>query len=101
MGCFPLAEDNQPVKIRDYQEYYASVILRALQWAANRSSPVGLSLVAEKQQAGVAGTAQVKLAGVVPADAKLELRLRDLLCRDVWSGATGTPQPAQRIVHVP
>ena len=66
MGCFPLAEDNQPVKIRDYQEYYASAIIRALLWAANRPSPVGLSLVADRQQAGVAGKAQIKLAGAVP-----------------------------------
>jgi hypothetical protein len=84
MGCFPLAEDNQPVKIRDYQEYYASVIIRALLWAAKRPSPVNLSLVTSVQQAGVAGTAQVKLAGVSPADINLELRLRDLLCRDLW-----------------
>ena len=44
MGCFPLAEDNQPVQIRDYQEYYASAIIRALLWAANRASPVALNV---------------------------------------------------------
>ena len=80
MGCFPLAEDNQPVKIRDYQEYYASAIIRALLWAANRPSPVALSLAADsvawdsvpgsaqlplaaaKQKAGMAGTARIQSA---------------------------------------
>lgn len=90
MGCFPLAEDNQPVKIRDYQEYYASAIIRALLWAARRPSPVALSLVADRQQAGVAGTAQIKLSGVVPDGTRLELRLRDLLCRELWQ-STGSP----------
>ncbi len=86
MGCFPLAEDNKPAKIDQYQEYYSGAIIRALLWAANRPSPLILSLADGAQQsAGATGTAHLQVAGTVPAGAKVELRLRDLLCRDVWN----------------
>jgi hypothetical protein len=100
MGCFPLAEDNQPVKIRDYQEYYASAMIRTLLWAACRRSPVVISLATGRQQAGVAAAARFTLAGSVPADAKLEMRLRDLLCRDVWQNV-GTPAAGTVQIELP
>lgn len=91
-GCFPLQEDNVPAKIDQYQEYYAGAIIRALLWAADRPSPVTLTMPeAPALAAGVPGSAQIKLTGVLPAGAKVELRLRDLLCRDVW---TATPTVA-------
>ncbi len=100
MGCFPLAEDNQPAKIDQYQEYYAGLIIRALLWAANRPSPAVLSLEAGRQTAGVAGSAQLKVSGVLPGGSKVELRLRDLLCRDLWKG-TVAPAGGAAEVRLP
>ena len=90
MGCFPLQEDNKPAKIDQYQDYYSSAIIRALLWAAKRPCPVTLTCDAPKLQAGVAGTVPLKLGGATIAGARVELRLRDLLCRDLWK-STVTP----------
>lgn len=100
MGCFPLAEDNKPAKIDQYQEYYAGAVIRALLWAANKPSPVSLAFDVPRLQAGVAGTAQLKLTGVAPTGAKVELRLRDLLCRDLWK-STVTPAGGAAEVKLP
>ncbi|HEY3396938.1 MAG TPA: beta-galactosidase [Armatimonadota bacterium] len=100
LGCFPLAEDNVPAKIDQYQEYYASAVIRALLWAASRPCPITLSCEAPRQQAGVAGTAQIKLTGTPPAGTKLELRVRDLLCRDLGK-STVTPKGDVADVKLP
>ena len=93
MGGFPLAEDNKPAKVRDYQEYYASAVIRAVLWAADRSSP--LRLMAEVDcKAGEDGRARIAIVGTPPAGTKIELRLRDLLCRDLWNETAAVAGPS-------
>ncbi len=99
MGCFPLQEDNKPPKISQYQEYYASAIIRALLWAAQRPCPVTFTGTVPRVAAGAPVNLRLSLRGVAAGEAKAELRLRDLLCREVWKGTV--PGKAELEVKLP
>ncbi|MHB9026333.1 MAG: beta-galactosidase [Armatimonadota bacterium] len=99
-GCFPFAEDNIPPRIREYQDYYASAMIRLLHWAANRPDQPVFNLERSTLTAGVADMVKLTLSSPLPAGAKLETRVRDLLCRDI-SKATVPIAGASAEIKVP
>ena len=80
MGCFPFVEDNRPARVRQYQDYYASALIRLLLWAAGRPAPIAVTAERTTLAAGLPSTVMLRAGG--PAE-KQEVRLRDLLCRDL------------------
>ena len=84
-GAFPTAEDNQVPGVRDYHEYYASALIRAIMWAADRRPAVRVSLGATELSAGESATIHVDLAGVLPRRATADLQLRSLHGDGIWS----------------
>ena len=80
MGGFPFAEDNRVPRVRQYQDYYAAAMIRILLWAADR--PSSCTVTIDNRPLTAAEPQQVMLhAG--GAAGRLDVRLRDLLCRDV------------------
>ncbi|HEY3416976.1 MAG TPA: beta-galactosidase, partial [Armatimonadota bacterium] len=77
-----------------------SAMIRLLLWASNRQSQPIFNLEKSTLTAGTADTVKLTLSSPLPAGAKLETRVRDLLCRDI-SKATLPINGASAEIKVP
>jgi hypothetical protein len=75
-------------------------MIRLLLWASNRQSQPIFNLEKSTLTAGTADTVKLTLSSPLPAGAKLETRVRDLLCRDI-SKATLPINGASAEIKVP
>ncbi|MDP6115844.1 MAG: beta-galactosidase [Planctomycetota bacterium] len=86
-GAFPVAEDNRVPLLKNYDEYYASAAIRAILWAAGRTT-TEISAAHQIIIAGTSTDSSISLSQAVPRGTKIWTRLRDLRGRDIWSQTT-------------
>jgi hypothetical protein len=88
MGGFPFAEDNRLPRVRQYQDYYAAAMIRLLLWAADRPPPCTVKIDNRPLAAGTPQSVTLRMLGEA---SRLDVRLRNLLCQDLFQASLTGP----------
>lgn len=86
-GAFPYYENAAAPRMQEYQEYYSTLLARAILWAARRESPLQLSLAQTHLAAGQPNPVTIAVARAGKDrgwGTRATVMLRELSGRTIW-----------------